>query len=276
MKAGSKPLALVTGAGGGIGTGVALMLRDRGYDVIAVDVAQDSADRAANALGEGALAVASDASDCAQVEALADRIRGEWADRLEVIVLNAGLIVPENVIDSAPAVLRTQLDVMLTAPIQHIAAAASVMAERGRGKILATVSMGGVLALPGSAAYSAAKSGLRAFLAATSAELKGSGVSVSGIYPSGVDTAMLRHEARNGGSVLNFVGKTFTVDDVVSAYARALDSDRLEIFLSTTDAVAPRLLGFSPQLANRLLPVMEWLGRRGHRAYLRRLDESVA
>ena len=163
---------------------------------------------------------------------------------------------------------------MLTAPIQHIAAAAAVMAKRGRGNILATVSMGGVLALPGSAAYSAAKGGLRAFLVATAAELKDTGVSVSGIYPSGVDTAMLRREARHGGSMLNFVGKIFTVDDVVGAYARALDSDRLEVFLSPTDAIAPKLLNVSPRIANRLLPVMDWLGRRGHRAYLRKLDDE--
>ena len=270
----SNRLALVTGAGGGIGMGVSLMLRDRGYDVIAVDVNQESADRAARMIGGGAVAVASDASDADQVAELADRIRGEWADRLEVLVLNAGIILPENVIDSDPAQLRRQIDIMLTAPIQHISAAASVMVEHGRGKIIATVSMGGVLALPGSAAYSAAKGGLRAFLAATSAELKATGVSVSGIYPSGVDTAMLRREARHGGSMLNFIGKTFTVDDVVRAYARALDSGRLEVFLSPADAVAPRLLALSPQLANRLLPVLEWLGRRGHRAYLRKLDDE--
>lgn len=271
-----RPLALVTGAGGGIGIGVSLMLRDRGYDVIAVDISQESADRAVQLPGEGAQAVVSDDSDAGQVQALADRIRGEWAERLEVVVLNAGIILPGNVIDSDPPSFRAQIDIMLNAPIQYIAAAASVMTTRGRGKILATVSMGGVLALPGSAAYSAAKSGLRAFLAATSAELKGTGVSVSGIYPSGVDTPMLRREAREGGSVLNFVGTVFTVDDVVKAYARALGSDRLEVFLSPTDPIMPRLLGFSHQLAYRLIPVLEWLGRRGHRAYLRQLDDESA
>jgi len=66
--------------------------------------------------------------------------------------------------------------------------------------------MGGILALPTSATYSAAKAGLRAFFAALNAELHSSGVHVSGIYPSAVDTPMLRHEATDGGSPLNFVG----------------------------------------------------------------------
>ena len=141
----------------------------------------------------------------------------------------------------------------------------------GRGHLLATVSMGGIVALPGSATYSAAKAGLRAFLWALHAELAGTGVKVSGIYPSGVDTAMLRHEARDGGSMLNFLGKVFTVDEVVRAYGRALDRGTLEVYLPVSDAISSRLSSFWPATANRLIPLLERVGRKGHAKYLARL-----
>ncbi|MFC8849736.1 MULTISPECIES: SDR family NAD(P)-dependent oxidoreductase [unclassified Micromonospora] len=268
----SRPLALVTGAGGGIGLGVSRMLARRGYRVIAVELDGPLAAAAARAIGADAIAVPCDARDRDEVGALGARVRQEWADRLDVIVCNAGVIVPGNVADTAPEDITTQLDVMLTSPTQLIAAASAAMTRRGRGHIMATVSMGGVLALPGSAAYSAAKAGLRAYLAALSAELHGTGVAVSGIYPSGVDTRMLEHEARHGGSMLNFVGKVLSVDDVVRGYERALASRRLEIFLPYGDSLASRVMAASPGLSNRALPLLERIGRRGHARYLRRKD----
>ncbi|MFG2125409.1 SDR family NAD(P)-dependent oxidoreductase [Streptomyces sp. NPDC048710] len=266
----SKPLALVTGAGGGIGLGVSRLLAGRGYRVIAVEIDETAAMTAAVAINADAIPVVCDAADREQVAGLCARVRKEWSDRLDVLVCNAGVIVPGSVADSAAKDLNTQLSVMLESPVQLIAAAAEGMRRRGRGHILATVSMGGVLALPGSAVYSAAKSGLRAFLTALSCELRNTGVAVSGIYPSGVDTRMLQHEALHGGSMLNFVGKVLSVEDVVRGYARALRTRRLEIFLPYADSIVSRAMAFAPALSNRALPLMERIGRRGHARYLKR------
>lgn len=266
-----RPLAIVTGAAGGIGSGVARMLRGRGFEVVAVDIDAAAVERAV-ALQEGdALGVVCDARDPDAVRALAERIREEWATRLEVLVCNAGVIVPGDAADAEAGVLDAQIDVMLRCPIQLISAGAAVMRERGTGHLLATVSMGGIVALPGSATYSAAKAGLRAYLWALHAELAGTGVRVSGVYPSGVDTAMLRHEATHGGSMLNFVGKVFTVDEVVRAYGRALDRGTLEVYLPVSDAVSSKLSALSPAFANRLIPVLERWGARGHARYLARI-----
>ncbi|MBP7654914.1 MAG: SDR family oxidoreductase [Pseudoxanthomonas sp.] len=271
-----RPLALVTGAAGGIGTGVSRMLARRGYQVIVVDRDKDIASQAAATVAPDAIAVACDATDRAAVEALSGRIRSEWAERLEVIVCNAGVIIPGDAADARPADLWLQADVMLTSCMQFLSAAASVMKARGRGRILATVSMGGILALPGSAAYSAGKAGLRAFLAALSAELVGTGVKVAGVYPSGVDTPMLRHEARHGGSMLNFLGAIYTVDDVVRTYERAIDGRRLEVYLPYGDSISTRLASTVPGWTNRLIPLLERLGRKGHARYLARINAEDA
>lgn len=272
----SEPLAMVTGAAGAIGGGVASMLRSKGYRVIAVDIDDAAAARAVDAIGGDTIGVPCDAGDRDAVRTLADRIRGEWADRLEVLVCNAGLIVPGPIGTFDPAVLSTQVDVMLSCPIQLMNAAVPGMRARGRGRLLATVSMGGIISLPGSATYSAAKSGLRAFLTALSAELAGSGVRVSGVYPSGVDTPMLRFEARHGGSLLNFVGKVFTVPEVVAAYEKALTGKRLEVYLPYSDSITTRVANVVPGTANRIIPLFERFARRGHARFLARIEAEDA
>ncbi|MER5936715.1 SDR family oxidoreductase [Streptomyces sp. NPDC001928] len=266
----STPLALVTGAGGGIGLGVSRLLTDRGYRVIAVEIDESAAVAAARAIHEGAIPVGCDLSDRDQVAALCTRVREEWSDRLEVLVCNAGVIVPGDVADATHQDLDTQLSVLLKSPVQLIAATVEGMRRRGRGHVLATVSMGAVLALPGSAVYSAGKSGLRAFLSALSAELRGTGVAVSGIYPSGVDTRMLQRETLDGGSTLNFVSKVLSIDHVVRGYARALRTRRLEVFLPYTDSIVTRAMALSPGLSNRAIPLMERIGRHGRARYLKR------
>ena len=83
---------------------------------------------------------------------------------------------------------------------------------------------------------------------------------------------MLRHEARHGGSLLNWVGKVFTVADVVRAYERALTGRRLEVYLPYSDSITTRVSAFVPATANRLIPLFERFARRRHARYLARID----
>ena len=104
----------------------------------------------------------------------------------------------------------------------------------------------------------------------------GSGVRVAGVYPSGVDTPMLRLEARHGGSLLNFVGRVHSVPDVVAADDKALTGRRLEVYLPYTDSITTRLAHSVPGAANRIIPLFERFGRRGHAKYLARIDAEEA
>lgn len=261
-------LALVTGAAGGIGLDVARRLGDRGYAVIAVERDEDLAAAAAAALPDDAVAVACDLSNREDLDRLVARIEGEWAERLEIVVCNAGIILPGDVVDTDAVQLDRQLDVMLRSAMHVITAAARVFVAKDRGHVLATVSHGGILALPGSAAYSAAKAGLRAYLCALSAELRHTKVAVSGIYPSAVDTPMLRHEARHGGSLLNFVGSVSPVSKVADTFDKALRTKSLELYHPYSDGVLSRFLQCFPWLLPRLLGPLEWMGQRGLKKYL--------
>jgi short-subunit dehydrogenase len=269
-----RGLALVTGAAGGIGLEVARRLADRGYGVIAVERDDQLATTAATSLGDRAVPVACDLSIKEDVKRLVTRIEGEWAEQLEIVICNAGVIVPGDVVETDPAQLDLQIEVMLTSVTHVVSAAARVFVAKDHGHVLATVSHGGILALPGSAAYSASKAGLRAYLAALSVELRHTQVAVSGIYPSAVDTPMLRHEATHGGSVLNFVGAVSSPGHVADTFDRALTTKKLELYHPYSDGVLTRFLQCFPWILPRLLGPLEWMGRRGLKKYLETTAES--
>jgi len=265
-----RKLALVTGAAGGIGEAVCGRLAKQGYTLICVERDEELADKAATAAAAPAIPVACDLSDRDAVQELTERIEHEWSAELALVYLNAGIVIPADVVDTTTKQLRRQLDVMLGSVAELAASAARVFTASGNGHIIATVSTGGILALPGSAAYSAAKAGLRAYLTALSAELRGTGVAVSGIYPSAVDTPMLLHEATHGGSLLNFFGKVSTVEDVADVFERAQRKRRLEHYLPYSDSILVRFLESLPWLVAPLLGPANAIGLRGRRRYLRR------
>ncbi len=200
--------------------------------------------------------------------ALVAELTTTWRDTLDVVVCNAGVIAPGDLVDIDPAMIDLQLDVMLRSVMHLTRAVLPQFLEHDRGHVLATVSMGGILALPTSATYSAAKAGLRAFLAAVNAEVYSTGVHVSGIYPSAVDTRMLRQEATGGGSALNFLGAVQSIDAVADAYERALEHHRLENYVPYSDSLTARFLNTFPALTPKLLPVANRIGERGRRRYL--------
>jgi short-subunit dehydrogenase len=260
--------ALVTGAASGIGAEVARRLDRRGYQVLAVGRTAERASQAAKTIGGDSIGVSCDLADPADVATLCSRIADEWSHSLEIVVCNAGIIVPGDVAEITPEAIDTQLSVMLTSPIHLMRAALPGFIARDRGHLVATVSMGGIIALPTSATYSAAKAGLRAFLAAVNAEVSGTNVDVSGLYPSAVDTPMLRREAVEGGSALNFLGSVLSVERVADAYERALDSGTLEIYIPYSDSLTTRLIATKPALLPKFLPLLNRIGERGRAKYV--------
>ncbi len=265
------PLAVVTGAAGDIGMALCERLANRGCQLAVVARNEPSAEHTAE-LFPGSIPVACDHSDRAQVAELADRIAGEWAHRLEVLVCNAGVIVPGDLTSLTPEQIDVHLDVNLRAPAHLLRAAAGVCVARGRGHLVAIASLGGIMPMPGSAMYSASKFGLRGLLCALNVETHGAGVKVSGIYPGAIDTKMLRYEATSGGSALNFLSKVHDVDEVADAFEKALDTGRLEIYVPYSESLSARLAAGLPWAIRPLIPALNRVGERGRRKFLERLD----
>jgi len=258
--------ALVTGGGGAIALALCKRLSERGFDLILADV--DEGRMAANAalLPRVVCTIQADLSTWDGLEILAQRIESDPPD---LLVNNAGIIRPGTILELSFEEIDRHLKINLVAPMRLTQAAGKAMAARGNGTILSIVSAAGLVALPGSAAYSASKFGLRGYLTAARLELSPHGVKVVGVFPGAVDTPMLRYEATHNGSPLNFLNKdVLTADQVAEACLSALDSGRLETFVPFSDAMLSKLLCVAPSLLEWLEPKLRKSGEKGRDKFL--------
>ncbi|MFI7128751.1 SDR family NAD(P)-dependent oxidoreductase [Nonomuraea sp. NPDC050153] len=256
-------IAVVTGAAGAIGTDICARLNDRGYHVVAVDVDAAGLDR----LPDPATRLCLDLTDPGfheGVVAAVDALGG----RCEVLVNNAGIVVTRPFEQVTAEEARREQLINLQAPMQ-LSRALYPALRRVPGRIVSVVSLGAMMPLAESAGYSASKAGLRAFMLAL-AMLEGrTGVRVSMVNPGAVDTPMLRHEAADGGSALNFLSRPLRPDTVARAVVANLDRPRLETNLPRYDGWLLKAAGLAPGVLPRLRPLLERLAQPGLRRYRR-------
>lgn len=264
--------ALITGAAGDIGFKVAERLDALGYRLILVDINKARLSEIGSQF-EDSVMVVSDFNDRDDFGVLLSKITTEFG-HIDLAFINAGVVCVGDLLKVDQTAIDLQLEVNLRSAIHLIKACATNMAKAGSGHIIATVSMGGIVSLKGCATYSASKFGLRGFMMGICDELKPLGINVTGIYPSGVDTQMLRYEARNGGSNLNFVSTPLTTDAVAKGVIKAIHSKRLEIYLPYSESIGGRLISCFPWLMHYLYPAMEWLGKRGLKRYLKTIEST--
>ena len=265
--------ALITGATGGFGRALAKKLSSEGYRLALVDFDETKLSNMAKDY-PGSLTYILDQRDQKAVEAFCDSVIEDGDVFFDVAIPNAGYVAIGNVATMDRSGILDQLQINLVSTATLIQSLSRRMVREKRGHILSTVSLGGILSLRGSAGYSASKFGLRGLLWALRDEVLPHGVHVTGVYPSGMDTPMLRHEARNGGSALNFVSEPGTAEDVASAFIRALRKPRLEVYVPYSESVTTRLLAAFPWLVRPLYPMLEWLGERGRRKFLRKIGPA--
>jgi short-subunit dehydrogenase len=267
--------AIITGGAGAIALALAKLLEKRGYALVLVDFDAVRLAAATTELPGSARILRADLTDRTDLERIAELV--ETTADLDLLVNTAGIIRPGTVADLSYGDLERHVAVNLLAPMRLAQAAARAMVPRGSGCILSLVSVAALVALPGSAAYSASKFGLRGFQIALAQELAATGVKVRGVFPGAVDTPMLRYEATHGGSPLNFLNKeVLTAEQVAAACLRAIDGKQLETFLPFSDGLSGRLVSAFPGLMPVLLPYLEKQGRKGLQRFLASRGLSAA
>ncbi|MEA2438297.1 MAG: hypothetical protein QOF65_2853, partial [Thermoleophilaceae bacterium] len=168
--------ALVTGASGGLGQAIARHLAGAGAKLVLSGRRADVLESLARELG--AEVAPADLSDADSVRALAEA-HGD----VDILVANAGLPASGRLRSFTAEQIDRALDVNLRAPIMLAHALAPAMVARGAGHIVLMSSLSGKAPAPGTSIYSATKFGLRGFAGALRAELHGTGVGVSAIFP---------------------------------------------------------------------------------------------
>lgn len=181
-------VAVVTGAGSGIGAGMCRAFAAEGVKVAVSDVDAVAAESVAAAIrdgGGGAIAVAADVSRRAEVEALAGRAVEEFG-AVDIVCNNAGVLVGGPMFETTEDDWQWLLSVNLMGVVHGSQVFAPILLERGGGHIVNTASVGGFLSFPNLAIYCASKFAVVAFSQALQMELAPHGVGVSILCPGKV------------------------------------------------------------------------------------------
>lgn len=178
-------VALVTGAGRGLGLEIAKGLAQAGAHVLVNGRDLDSLEAVAGEIKAGGYSAAPLQFDITDHEASsrAFEVIREEHGRLDILVNNVGNRDRRGLFDFDMDGLRQLIEVDLVAPFFLSREAARLMIEAGDGRIINITSIAGQIARSGDAAYTAAKGGLEALTRALSAELGPFGITVNGVAP---------------------------------------------------------------------------------------------
>lgn len=185
-------VAIVTGASRGLGRAMAVALAEAGADVALAARSQPDLDETARlvaATGRRALAIATDVTVYAQVEALVKRTVGELGG-LHVVVNNSGIARVAPLAQMSPEDFRAVLEVNLVGLFNGCRAAAPHLIAQKSGKIVNVSSMLAQVGLPGYSVYSASKSGIMGFTRALAVEWARHSIQVNAIAPGWFVTDM--------------------------------------------------------------------------------------
>ncbi|MEV6864998.1 SDR family NAD(P)-dependent oxidoreductase [Streptosporangium subroseum] len=191
----ARPVAVITGAAGGVGLAVARRLGSDGMQIVACDQ-HESVDQVARELtadGIPARGMRFDVRDERAVEAaIADVCRREGPP--SAVVVAHGVPGPSTPVwRCEPQEWREVMEVNLTGAYLVCRAVLPSMLELGSGRIVLIASMAGKEGNPNSSAYSASKAGMIALAKSLGRETATSGVLVNAVAPGVIDTPMLRH-----------------------------------------------------------------------------------
>jgi 3-oxoacyl-[acyl-carrier protein] reductase len=212
-------VALVTGAGSGIGRAIAIRFASEGATVVVNDVKLDTAKKTVGELDGGrGRAIAADVSDSAQVRAMFDEVERELGGRLDILVNNAGIAytggdereqmrtrAEARVAETMAGEITTHWDITanMTDEAWHrmigvhlngtffcTREALKLMARANRGVIINLSSVAALSGLETVPHYSAAKGGILSFTRAVAREVGSRGIRVNAICPGYIETPM--------------------------------------------------------------------------------------
>lgn len=185
-------IAVVTGAGRGIGRAIALRFAVEGADVVCVSRTAENSEKVANevrAQGRKAWAHAVDVADAASVSAAAEKILAE-AGRVDILVNNAGVTRDGLLMRMSEADWDTVLDTNLKGAFLVTKAFSRVMLKQRSGRIINVASVIGLIGNAGQANYAASKAGLIGFTQSMARELGSRSITVNAIAPGFIETDM--------------------------------------------------------------------------------------
>jgi short-subunit dehydrogenase len=242
----TRPVAVVTGAAGGLGQVLVARLDRAGYSVVGVDL--HGTDRVL------------DVTDPAACRALADQLRPR------VWVNNAGVLGAGDAATQPDELIERVVRVNLLGTIHGTRAAVASMRANGGGHVVSIASLASWVPVPGETVYAATKAGVLSFTLGLQSELTASGVRdvrLSAICPDGMLTPMLSDVLDEDGLALSFsaprlVDPAEVADRVIDVLARP----RLVSSVPHWRGAQVRLMSAMPDLMLRAAPLFTRMGMK--------------
>jgi NAD(P)-dependent dehydrogenase (short-subunit alcohol dehydrogenase family) len=194
-------VALVTGAGRGIGRSIALALAGEGA-AVAVNCSKsikeaEKVAREIKGLGRSASVIRADVADKPAVESMVKDVVEQFG-RIDILVNNAGMSTVGRSEDLEENIWRRGIDVMLTGVFFCSQAAGKEMIKQKSGKIINIASINGIVAFPERACYCSAKAGVMALTKVLGCEWARYNINVNAIAPGYVETDLVKDLVTQG------------------------------------------------------------------------------
>lgn len=250
-------IVAITGASAGIGRALALRLAGTGAAIAICARREDRLKAVAREIEEAggrALAVAADVTNADDMARFVERTIHAYG-RLDVAVCNAGYGLYGAIDTIGPDQMRAVMDVNYFGTYHLIHAALPVMRRQQSGHIVVMSSIVGQRGVPYMGAYSATKFAQVGLAECLRAELEGTGMHLSIVYPISTDTEFFSVMTKHSGYATRAAGPKQSPDDVARAVMAALDRPRPEVYpkgiakgLAVLNAIAP---GFTDRIVKR-------------------------
>lgn len=188
----TNQIAVVTGAGRGIGKAIALKFAAAGADIVCVSRSVENSEKVAEevrALGRKAWAVAVDVSDSAAVTAAGEKILAE-AGKVDILVNNAGVTRDGLLMRMSEQDWDTVIDTNLKGAFTFTKAFTRSFLKQRSGRIINVASVIGLIGNAGQCNYAASKAGLIGFTKSVAKEFASRGITVNAIAPGFIETDM--------------------------------------------------------------------------------------
>lgn len=261
-------VAVITGAASGIGAGLARVAKARGLQLVLADVSAGSLQALAQELG-GVTTVVTDVADAASVEALAERAYAEFG-QVDLLFNNAGVMAMGNSWEIKPQRWRRAIDINLFGVLHGIRSfVPRLLAAQRPARIVNTASVGGFLASPLMAPYSASKFAVVALTESLRAEMEllDAPVRVSLLAPGPVRTGIFSDPAGPGASeatrgfAAQMVAMTeqhgITPDELALRTFAGIDEDRFWL-IPQPEALDDGLRARTDGILARRTPTLPW------------------
>ena len=192
MKQLENQIAVVTGAGRGIGRAIALKFASEGADVVCVSRTAENSEKVAGevrALGRKAWALAVDVSDATAVSAAAEKILGDCS-KVDILINNAGVTRDGLLMRMSDADWDIVLNTNLKGAFLFTKAFTRTFVKQRSGRIINVASIIGLVGQAGQANYAASKAGLIGFTQSVAKELGSRNITVNALAPGFIETDM--------------------------------------------------------------------------------------